>query len=209
MKKISNWGKSAALLIFGFSTLGGLNTPVIAANNTPDSQPTSLQQGDLQLAQGLVGECRATKRRIFVYTERSLSSKTIRTLDANTEVTLAGGGSGGWIAISDPETGYVQANDLKLCSDVSDKPQPNPPNSASLCRVVTQAQGLSIRRGADGNAARVGGVYLGNRVTLRNNPPKLTLDNSGRAWVEITAPTAGWISYGYPKSKALNVGPCS
>jgi hypothetical protein len=209
MKRISNWGKSAALLVFGISTLGGLNAPATASSNTPSSQ-TSLQQGNLQLAQGLVGECRATKRRIFVYTDRALSSKTVRTLEPNTEVTLAGNGLGGWIGISAPETGYVEAKDLKSCSDTSSNPQPTTPSSsASLCRVVTQAQGLSIRKGANGSSARVGGVDVGNRVTLKVNPPKWTSDDTGRAWVEITAPTAGWVSYGYPSKKATNLGPCS
>ena len=209
MKRISNWGKSAALLVFGISTLGGLNAPATASSNTPSS-PTSLQQGNLQLAQGLVGECRATKRRIFVYTDRALSSKTVRTLEPNTEVTLAGNGLGGWIGISAPETGYVEAKDLKSCSDTSSNPQPTTPSSsASLCRVVTQAQGLSIRKGANGSSARVGGVDVGNRVTLKVNPPKWTSDDTGRAWVEITAPTAGWVSYGFPSKKATNLGPCS
>jgi hypothetical protein len=218
MKRISNWGKSAALLVFGISTLGGLNAPATASSNTPSSQ-TSLKQGNLQLAQGLVGECRAAKRRIFVYTDRALSSKTIRTLEPNTEVTLAGNGLGGWIGISAPETGYVEAKDLKSCSDTSSNPQPTdtsgntkpttPSSTASLCRVVTQAQGLSIRKGANGSSARVGGVDVGNRVTLKVNPPKWTSDDTGRAWVEITAPTAGWVSYGFPSKKATNLGPCS
>jgi hypothetical protein len=232
MKKMSRWGKPIALFTLGLSVVGSLiPTPAIssttAANTIQQSPSTSVQPGgNLQLAQALVGQCRAAKARIFVYTQRSLSSQTIRTLAASEQVTLADNGSAGWIAISAPVTGYVQARDLTTCSGVNPSPRPTPsptptpsPNpspapsptpTTSRCRVITYrgAEGMAIRTAPGKNGTRVGGVNFGNRVTLRTSPPTFTFDNERRAWVEITAPVAGWISYGFPSSNSTNLGPC-
>jgi hypothetical protein len=228
MKKMSRWGKPIALFTLGLSVVGSLNfpTPAISsttANTIQQSEQTSVQPGgNLQLAQALVGQCRAAKSRIFVYTQRSLSSQTIRTLAAGEQVILADNGSAGWIAISAPVTGYVQAKDLTTCSGVNPTPRPTPSPSpspsptpsptptTSRCRVITYrgAEGMAVRTAPGKNGTRVGGVNFGNRVTLRTSPPTFTFDNERRAWVEITAPVAGWISYGFPSSNSTNLGPC-
>jgi hypothetical protein len=233
MKKMSRWGKPIALFTLGLSVVGSLNFPnpvmssTTTANPIQQSEQTSVQPGgNLQLAQALVGQCRAAKSRIFVYTQRSLSSQTIRTLAAGEQVTLADNGSAGWIAISAPVTGYVQARDLTTCSGVNPTPRPTPsptptpnptpspnpsPNpTTSLCRVITYkgAEGMAVRTAPGKNGTRVGGVNFGNRVTLRTSPPPFTFDAERRAWVQITAPVAGWISYGFPSSNSTNLGPC-
>lgn len=222
MKKTSYWGKPVALCALLLSTVGILKIPAAAAtsititNTTQKPEPTLLQRrGGFRLAQSLVGQCRAAKDRIFVYAQRSLNSGTLRTLAADEQVTLADNGVRGWIGISEPEVGYVQAEDLAKCPTEAAKP--NPPTkttttttTSSLCRVVTSQnlEGLAIRQQPDKNSPRVDGVYPGNRVTLKTNPPQFQLDKEGRAFVEITAPTAGWISYGYPNANSANLGAC-
>jgi hypothetical protein len=223
---MSHWGKSAALFAVALSVVGGLKTPATAVTpTTTDSivrepEPTSVRrQGNLHLAQGLVGQCRAAKQRIFVYSQRSTTSPTVRTLAPNEQVTLADDGAAGWIAISSPEAGYVRASDLVTCQGVT-PPRPNPtpnptpspaPNTSSLCRIVTYngpEGGLAIRSRPDRSAPRVDGVRLGDRVTLRTSPPPATLDKEGRSWIEITAPSRGWISNGFPNSRSANTGLC-
>lgn len=212
MKKMNYWGQSAAVLAFAFTAVGGLNAPVSAVNrNLTDnaiqaSEPASFgHQDNVQLAQaGLIGQCRAAKKRIFVYTDRSTTSQTITTLAPNEEVTLAGNGSGGWIAISSPETGYLQAMDLKLCQNAD---QPNPDTTANLCRRVTVPQGLAIRQSPSPSAARVGGVFVGNTVQLAT-PRRTEKDNQGRTWIQITKPLDGWISSGFPEGNLSSPSAC-
>lgn len=216
MNNMSKWGKHIALFALGLSAVGSLNAPATAgaAPQTTNIIQASESKGNLQLAQAqtLVGQCRAAKERIFVYSQRSNTSQTVRTLAPYEQITLAEEGTDGFIAISSPEKGYVEVKDLTSCSGgVAANPAPAQTSSSSRCRVVTYngTEGLAIRKGPDKTAARVGGVYAGNRVTLKNNPPSYTVDGEKRSWVEISAPTAGWISYGYPSSNSTNVGACS
>jgi hypothetical protein len=231
MKKISYWGQSMALSALVLSTVGGVKTLATIATSTTTAnivqkaEPTSLHHpGNFQLAQGIVGQCRAAGRRIFVYSQRSNSSQTVRTLAPNEQVTLADDGAAGWVAISAPTVGYVRASELIACP-ISNRPTPTPkpkpapapaPAPASnqttnRCRIVTYngpEGGLAIRTQADRNAPRVNGVKFGDRVTLRTSPPPSNLDKDGRDWLEVVAPSRGWISNGFPSSKSANVGPC-
>lgn len=233
MKKMSYWGQSMALLAVVLSTVGGVKTLATAATSSTTanviqkSKSTSLQHpGNLQLAQSIVGECRAAGRRIFVYSQRSTSSQTVRTLGPNEQVTLADDGAAGWVAISSPEVGYVRASELISCP-VTERPTPRPRprprpapattpapatnQTSSRCRIVTYngpEGGLAIRTQPDRNAPRINGVKLGERVTLRTSPPPSNLDKDGRDWVEVVAPSRGWITNGFPSAKSTNIGPC-
>lgn len=227
MKKMSHWGKPVALSALLLSVAGILKAPATAtsstttAKTTQKSEPTLLQrQGNFQVVQNLVGQCRVAKQRIFVYTQRSETSQTLRTLAPDEQVTLADNGVRGWIAISEPEVGYVRAEDLTKCPQAA-KPKPTTTTSTTtttnttatklgLCRIVTYkgTEGLAIRERPDKNSPRVGGVYPGNTVTLKQDPPQFVLDKEGRAFVELTAPTSGWLSYGFPNSKSANIGAC-
>ncbi len=218
MKIISYWSKSVALCALISSTAVSFVVPATAVgSNTKDdtmssSQPASFEsQGELQLAQSLMGECRAAKERIFVYSQRSSSSQTLGTVNPDGEVTLADSGSGGWIAISAPLTGYVQANSLKPCKNM-ERPKPptptpspssptpnNPPSTSSGgdCRQVKFPEGLVIRQNPNSGTV-VGRLMMGNTVRLAN-PRRSEKDSQGRTWVQITAPKAGWISSGFPE----------
>ena len=166
--------------------------------------PTS----SLLLTQGLSGQCRAAARSTFIYAERS-TANPIRALQADEQVTLAeASGRNGWIAIRSPISGFVQAQDLKPCAGnpAATTPSPTPPNR---CRrvIYEEDEGLAIRESPNTNSARVGGVFFGDRVTL-SDPPQFRLDDAGREWVRITAPTSGWISNGFPQLGDINLKAC-
>ncbi|HBE21593.1 MAG TPA: hypothetical protein DEG17_05155 [Cyanobacteria bacterium UBA11149] len=226
MKIISYWSKSVALCALISSTSVSFVVPATAVGNhpgddtIPSSQPASVEsQAEWQLAQTLAGECRAAKQRIFVYSQRSEGSQTLGTVDLDGEVTLADSGSGGWIAISAPFTGYVQANNLKPCKKTErpapspsptptpspSKPTPTTPPATSSggdCRKVKFPEGLVIRQNPNSGAV-VGRLMVGNTVRLAN-PRRSEKDSEGRTWVQISSPKAGWISSGFPEG---NLGP--
>lgn len=231
MKTIAHWGKPVAVLALGLSSVAYLNAPSTAVTDTATTKVTqqsesnsSAPQHSIQLAQGLVGQCRAAKQRIFVYPERSTTSQSIRTLAPNELVTLADNGAAGWIAISAPIAGYVRASDLKSCPGGTRPPTPaptptpkptptpstQPPSEqgsqggSNVCRnVISPPEGLAVRNTPVFSARRVSGVYVGNTVKLAS-PRQTEKDNQGRTWVRIVAPQTGWISSGFPNG---NLGP--
>jgi hypothetical protein len=234
MKNKSIRGMPVALLALVLSAVAGLESAAAVNNPTTTNTLQKSKHTSFQLAQGIVGQCRAAKQRIFVYSQRSTSSPTVRTIDSNEQVTLADDGAVGWIAISAPAVGYVRASELTTCQSVTpSKPSPTPPapspappapsprpstpptpppsnTTTSLCRVVAYngpEGGLAIRTRPDRVAPRVDGARFGDRVTLRTSPPPITVDKDGRNWIEVTAPSRGWISNGYPKSPNLGLCP--
>lgn len=224
MKKIGQWGKSVAICALALSAVGELSASAVSSTTTANviqkSESTSLEHpATIQLAQAsVVGQCRTVKRGVFVYTERSATSQTIRSLAPGEQVTLADNGSNGWIAISTPVAGYVQASELKPCQTPTPpqpqpqpqpKPQPQPrpqpqPQGPNTCRnVIYPPEGLAIRKNPIITDQRIGGVYVGNTVKLAS-PRRTEKDSQGRTWVYITQPTPGWISSGFPEG---NLGP--
>lgn len=211
MTKISHWGKPIALLALVLGPVGGMN-----ANATIDSDPPTVnmmvasesalshRRVNVQLAQRLIGECRAANRSTFIYQERS-TANPIRALQPNEQVTLAEELiRGGWIAINSPISGFIQTNDLKLCSDSSSRPSPS-----NLCRQVTYrgSEGVAVRERPNFNSRQIDTVFLGNRVTLAN-PPQFVTDETGREWARLASPTAGWMSNGFPAAGDLNLEAC-
>ncbi|MFB8787432.1 MAG: SH3 domain-containing protein [Potamolinea sp.] len=211
MKKMSYWFEPIALFALVLSVLGAINAPATASTNTTTNNPiqesesTSFQrQGSFELAQNLVGQCRTAKQRIFVYSQRLTSSRTLRTLDTNEQVTLADNGSSGWIGISSPVVGYVQANDLTTCTTAT-KP-PSSGTGAGICRVVNRD--LSIRQGPGQGSATIGGVAKEATVKLASPQQSQTnASENNRVWVKIVAPTSGWISSGVSAYPEGNLGP--
>lgn len=217
MKKISNWGQSLTIFALGLSTVGSMMAPATALPSTTTDHVQQSESTSFQLAQrDLVGQCRAAKAKLAIHREPSTTSPADRILATDEQVTLADNGNNrGWIRISAPIAGFVEASDLTSCSGVvvNPNPKPTPPatSTTSLCRVVTYngpEGGLAIRSRPDRIAPRVDGVKLGDRVTLRTSPPPSNLDKDGRDWVELTAPSRGWISNGFPSSKSMNLGGC-
>jgi hypothetical protein len=218
MKKMSYWVKPVALLALVLSTVVGATNATAATysstatvNKNPKSEPVGDRNRDnVLLARMRVGECRAVARSTFVYQERSGANR-IRALQVSDRVTLAEDNSrDGWIAISSPISGFVQARDLKLCSDaVPVAPaQPNP-SSANLCRQVTYPgkEGVAVRTRPNISSTQVGTLFFGARVTLAK-PPQFIVDDSGREWVRISAPIVGWMSNGFPAAGDINLEAC-
>ncbi|MBE9128484.1 MULTISPECIES: SH3 domain-containing protein [unclassified Coleofasciculus] len=216
MKRMNYWGKPVALLVFLVSPVGGLEatgavmTPTTSAPSSVATESiSSREKSDFDLAQGLMGQCRAAGNSIFVYSERS-TVNPIRALQPNEQVKLAEeSGRAGWIAISSPISGFVQAKDLKPCSNAGGNSEEVSRPSPGRCRRVVYdgSEGVAIRERPDQNAPRISGVFFGDSVTLAN-PPQFRLDSEGREWVRIVAPAAGWMSNGFPSTGDINLRAC-
>lgn len=189
MKKAGYLQLSAGAVAIAIATTG-LGAPVLAGSVL--SQPTNL-------AQALIGQCRAVNKRVSVYKQASTTGAVVSTLNAETKVTLADNGSGGFIGISSPVSGYVQVANLKLCSGT--------PPVGNTCRRVIQPLGLAIRREASPDAANLGGVAYLDRVDLTTTPATSKRGPDGRNWIQIAKPAAGWVSNGFPGGSS-NLGVC-
>ena len=217
MKTMSRWGIPVALLALALSAVGDIKAIATVLSNTSSANLSldaelnqSQQKRTFQLAQGLVGQCRAASRSIFVYRERSSASPT-RALESNEQVVLAEeDGRGGWIAINSPIRGFVEARDLKRCSEEPEEVviRPRPPRS-NLCRQVTYQglEGVVVRERPDIYSRPLSTVFFEERVTL-NNPPQSRVDSEGREWVRLTSPVVGWMSNGFPATGDLNLSAC-
>ena len=209
MKKICHWSKPVTLLAFLLSTVGGMkatatiNTPSTTGNIMIESQTMpSHKRGIVQLTQR-VGECRAARQSTFIYQERSIANR-IRALQPNEQIILAEErGRDGWIAISSPISGFVQAKDLKRCVEVSTRP-----SGRSLCRQVIYqgVEGVAVRERPNINSLQIDTVFFGDQVTL-SNPPEFITDDRGREWTSLSAPL-GWMSNGIPSRGDINLEVC-
>lgn len=198
MKKVKG-SKFVSFLTVGAIASSSVAIPAaMALENAP---ATASAAESVQLAQGLVGQCRAVKRSVFIYAERSTTSQRVRALAANEQVTLADNGGGGWIAISAPAAGFVQTAELKGCTGQPQPPQP----PVSLCRqVITD---LNVRDNPNTSARVIRLMRAGQQVTLKSAQEVTAAD--GRIWAEITGPVAGWISTRPNSSSTSNLVNCS
>lgn len=177
------------------------STPTTTSESNFPHLPSSYQ-----IAQGLIGQCRQTNRSLLVYSQRSTTSTVIRTLPANTRVTLADNGLSGFIAINAPVAGFVEARYLTTCGDTT----PPPPVTDNCRRVIVNE--LIIRRTPSGDA--ISTLRLNDRVTLTGQRQALPDPTAGtginRSWVEISAPVAGWVSPGLAiPNTTSNLGYCT
>ncbi|HEY9708595.1 MAG TPA: hypothetical protein V6D48_10375 [Oculatellaceae cyanobacterium] len=218
MEKMNRLGKPVNVLAVLAIATTGIITPAIAGNHI------TISQGTLKLAQrSLAGQCRAAKVQIPVYRSADTTSEALRLLAPDEQVTLADNSvqPSGFIGISTPIVGFVQAVNLQSCNsssgtvstpttgaiavptpDASPSPATSPSPTASpatstskeLCRRVARpTQGLLIRRGPNVRSPLVGKVAYLAQVTLTTNPPK-TRRADQRDWVEISSPVQGWVS---------------
>ena len=205
MKNHQYLGKGIALLTATAMTVGVL-VPVTATTSRSTSSvkaPNSLQHRDIRLAQ-LIGACRAVSTSIPVQTGRSTTSEVVATLNKGTIVKLSDNGANGWVRISTPVVGFVQAGYLSAANC----PTPPPPANDRCRRVARPPEGLKIRRGPTITSDVLGGVQLGQTVTLTTNPPTTQRDNQGRDWVNISSPISGWITNGLATSTVSNLVYC-
>jgi hypothetical protein len=183
----------------------------------------SIPPAPTQIAQTLMGQCRAAKRAIFLYADRSLNNP-LEALELNARVTLEEEDkNNGWIAarsLTTNRTGFVRTSDIKPCADAPPmavapsqprppKPLPNTHSSTNLCRLVLydDPQGIAVRDNPNLNANRVGGVIFEQRVLLE--PARTHIDAEGREWVKLREPVVGWMSNGFPEYAGdRNLGAC-
>lgn len=178
------WNQSVGALVGTTIAVAGFGVPAIAA---PEANQIAQDAPGARAVKP--GECRAVNRPTPVFQQASTVSDAITILPVNRQVTAADAGSGGFLRISAPVNGYVQTGVLKLCGDT-------PP--ANTCRrVVSPPEGLLIRSGPSTTSATVGGVGVGERVFTTTDPATSQRESSGRVWIQINRPVAGWVSNGF------------
>uniref|UniRef100_A0A832H6D9 SH3 domain-containing protein n=1 Tax=Oscillatoriales cyanobacterium SpSt-402 TaxID=2282168 RepID=A0A832H6D9_9CYAN len=112
-----------------------------------------------------------------------------------------------WVQISAPNAGWISngiggPGFLVYCG-----PTPPPPPPPSRCRrVINPPEGLVIKREASRTSATIGGLAQYQRFTITTSPATTSRDSEGRTWVQIAAPTAGWVSNGMGGQS--NIGVC-
>ncbi|MCT7987671.1 hypothetical protein [Laspinema olomoucense] len=79
--------------------------------------------------------------------------------------------------------------------------------TGTLCRQVTEQQGLAIRSQPNSNSAAIAGVDFNGTLTLAPGARPIP-GPDGRVWFEITAPVPGYVSNGEPGSSG-NFVPCT
>lgn len=214
MATMNRLGKSVHVLAAMAIATTGMSTSALAETGSVSSQ------GSVKLAQGsLAGQCRASKLSMPVYRAADTTSEAVRLLSANEQVTLADNrvNANGFIRISSPVEGYVQAVNLTSCSDTGSSSGStsggttggtSSASSKDLCRrVVRPPQGLVIRREPTTASAQVGSLAYLARVTLTTIPATVKqVDN--RDWVEISAPVRGWVSNGLNSEPKSNLAYC-
>lgn len=198
MKKTNRLGKPVSVLAVMAIAITSISTPAFAGTETTTPQES------LQIAQtSLAGQCRAAKISIPIFRDRSATSEALQLVAADKTVTLAGSASdtNGFIAVSGPTSGFVFAVNLKPCGDT-------PPPTKSLCRrVIRPAEGLIIRQDGTISSAAVGGVGYLQQVTVTTNPVTVKRADN-RDWVQISAPTSGWVSNGIVSEALSNLSFC-
>ncbi|MBW4693392.1 MAG: SH3 domain-containing protein [Lyngbya sp. HA4199-MV5] len=190
MRRSTSLKLSAGAMAVAIATLGTA-VPTFGAD---PSQPT------LSAQVSLVGQCRAVNKKVSVFKQAATTSAVVSTLNADTKVTLADNGSGGFIGISSPVSGYLQTANLKPCTGTT-------PPTGNTCRRVIQPLGLAIRREASPDSAPIGGIAYLDRLDLTTTPATSKKGADGRNWIQIAKPAAGWVSNGFPGGNS-NLGLC-
>lgn len=181
-----------------------LSTLTIASLFAPLILPAAMAQSG-----SLTGQTRCAKQSTAIFAQRSAASPVVRTLAEDQSMTLAeNAAQGGFIAVSAPAKGFVQTVTLRLCPTSGGTPPAGGGNSASTCRLVSQAQGLLVRQGANVSSPVVSSVAANSQVFLTTNPATASTDSSGRIWVRIAKPVAGWVSNGFQNTPGSNLVNC-
>lgn len=150
----------------------------------------------------LNGAVRCAKHSTGIFQQRSAASPLIRAVAGNDRMTLSENAQqNGFIRVSAPTAGFVLTEVLKVCDGTT------PPTSAT-CRRVIASQGLIVRQGANPTSAQVGGVAFNQNVYVTTNPATTSTDSSGRVWVQLSTPVAGWVSNGYKTDPSTNLVYC-
>jgi hypothetical protein len=185
----NRWNQAIGSVAFIAIAITGTSLPTMA--QTPAAAPP------------IIGQCRAAKQSTAIFSQRSSTSAVVTALAADQRVTLSeNGGTDGFIGVSTPSKGFVQAVNLKLCANTT------PPPDKGLCRRVSQTQGLIIRQGPSATSNVVGGVDFNSQVFLTTTPATSKVSTDGRIWVQIARPASGWVSNGFQNAPGSNLVYC-
>ncbi|MCU0551906.1 MAG: SH3 domain-containing protein [Leptolyngbya sp. Prado105] len=186
--KLNLWQQSLSAL-----TIAGLTAPFML--------PSSAQ------AQ-LTGQLRCAKQSTAIFAERSAASAVVRSVSENQQMTIAENtAQNGFLAVSTPVRGFVQTVTLRVCPG-RPEPEKPPTTPASTCRRVTQPQGLIIRQSPNVSSPVVGGANFNTQVNVSTTPTTSQVDSTGRVWVQLSKPAAGWVSNGFVKVPGSNLVNC-
>lgn len=193
-----------------FGGLGSLAiaTAILPINVEAQTKPT-------QIAQSVIGQCRAANRPTPVFAEASTVSSALRILANSEKVTLSTEVQDGFVAISSPIRGYVQTGVLKTCA--------TPPRPKTACRLLKNPAVINIRNApkipagnADANV--IASAKRGDRVyaVLKPNGSLSTAVADGYNWVEVDlnrgAPAStfvsGWLYNSRVGSSESNLAYC-
>jgi len=153
------------------------------------------------ITQSLVGQCRRTGRLERIYDAANLAANAVGDLESGVVITLAGEVNQpafGWIRISAPLDGYIQAAFLNGC-DGGIAPSLD-------CGIVTQSE-LALKPSASTLSDPIGtllfeqGFNITGAPQMQSYPPS----QAGRMWVPIDRfGTTGWVTESAPDSYGNN-----
>ncbi|WP_143780385.1 hypothetical protein [Leptolyngbya sp. 'hensonii'] len=133
------------------------------------------------------GQCRSLRKAAFIYRGRSFESGTLMRLDPDQVVTLAENTPvNGFIAIDNPEVGYIQAANLKPCNSTT----PGNGSGVGLCRKIAAKEGLEIWMQPNSKDFLARLPY--KSLVYLTEPPVVRQDTGDRIWVKLASPVPGW-----------------
>lgn len=187
MKLINRWPKNTISISLVGLGIVGLTAPCFAANpNQFQDIQSSASERILQPNQGeyLVAQVSPSCRRVVnrngldVRLQPTTSSTAVGMVNYGRNVSIESRGINGWVPISVPLQGYVNANSLGACNIPISVPTTN-------CRSVVGSRGINVRPTPSNQGRSVGFVPTGRRVMVEN------LGANG--WVPIIAPLKGYV----------------
>ncbi|MBD2464887.1 hypothetical protein H6G89_28185 [Oscillatoria sp. FACHB-1407] len=166
----------------------------------------------MEVAQGLVGQCRETLRIERVYGGADLEAVRVTDIPAGTRITLASNPNRGWVQISSPIGGFVQAAFLLPCrsGNAPVTPPAAVPNTtgSAVCGVVTTQFPLTVRRAPNTAAAATDALLFPNDGFRILGTPQVQAQpatENGRVWVQINRfGVTGWVAETGPGGVGAN-----
>jgi uncharacterized protein YgiM (DUF1202 family) len=128
------------------------------------------------------GECRRVSASygLNLRSRPSIEAPVVDLLANGARIEIENRGSNGWVPVAEPADGWVSAQYLKQCGSA-----PAPSN----CRKVDANYGLNVREAPNLEASVVRTLENGRFVNLEAVEPD--------GWVEIDAPTDGYVASRY------------
>ncbi|NET36825.1 MAG: hypothetical protein F6K19_33160 [Cyanothece sp. SIO1E1] len=204
-------GMACLSLIIG--TLAIRPTTANESSNAADGNRLVSNFVPLQLAQGVIGQCRQTKRFERVYSQADLAAERVVDLPAGTEVTLAdevNKPAFGWIKISAPSSGFILTAFLVPCGTAArptPAPQPAPQPAVKTCGIAqrdlaVKTEPSTLSAGTAGAITTRQGFVITGDTKTQTEPA----DQQGRVWAPIDRfGLTGWVAETGPGGVGTNI----